>query len=364
MESSPRPERSRDAAQSKDRARDSLPSHSLKLSVLDQSPISAGATPTQAISETIELARAADRLGYHRYWLAEHHSSGGLAGTAPEVLIARVAAETRDMRIGSGGVMLSHYAPLKVAEAFRVLEALYPGRIDLGIGRAPGSDQHTARALQHGPGALGIEHFPSQIADLLAFLDNALPDGHPFAGVRAMPAGPGTPEFWLLGSSDQSAAYAAWFGAAFSFAHFINDQGGPEVMAAYRDHFRPSPRLAAPQGSIGVFVICAESEAEARRLAASRDLWRLRLDQGILGPVPTVEEALAYPYSEAEQARVAFHRRRQVVGDQDRVRESLLALAARYGVDELVIVSVCHGFDPRLRCYELLAEAFALPRRG
>jgi luciferase family oxidoreductase group 1 len=363
MESSPLPERSREAAQSADRGRGSVP-HGLRLSVLDQSPISAGGTPAQAIARTIELARAAERLGYTRYWVAEHHSSGGLAGTAPEVLIARLAAETREMRIGSGGVMLSHYAPLKVAETFRVLEALYPGRIDLGIGRAPGSDQRTARALQHGPGALGIEHFPNQIADLTAFLDDALPEGHPFAGVHAMPAGPSAPEFWLLGSSDQSAAYAAWFGAAFSYAHFISDVGGTEVMAAYRDHFRPSPRLAAPQGSVGVFVICAETEATAQRLASSRDLWRLRLDQGILGPIPTVEEALAYPYSEPERARVAFHRRRQVVGDPDQVKESLVALAARYGVDELVIVSICHDFAARLRGYELIAEAFALPRRG
>ncbi len=336
----------------------------MKLSVLDQSPIRAGGTPAEAVAETLELARLAERLGYERYWLAEHHSSGGLAGTVPEILIARVAAETRSMRVGSGGVMLSHYAPLKVAESFRVLETLYPGRIDLGIGRAPGSDQRTAQALQHGPGALGIEQFPNQIADLIAFLADELPPGHPFAGVRAMPAGPGLPELWLLGSSDQSAAYAAYFGTAFSFAHFISEAGGPQIMAAYRDHFRPSKRLAAPIGSIGVFVLCAESEAAAQRLAASRDLWRLRLDQGILGPIPTVEEALAYPYSEPEMARVRFHRRRQVVGDPDQVKERLLALAAEYGVEELVVVSICHDSAARRRSYELLADAFALTSRS
>jgi len=336
----------------------------MKLSVLDQSPIRAGGTPAEAVAETIALARRAEQLGYSRYWLAEHHSSAGLAGTVPEILIARIAAETKAMRVGSGGVMLSHYAPLKVAETFRMLETLYPGRIDLGIGRAPGSDQRTANALQHGPGALGIEHFPNQIAELLAFLADELPAGHPFGGVHAMPSGPGQPEFWLLGSSDQSAAYAAYFGCAFSFAHFINDEGGTAIMAAYREHFRAARHLAAPRGSIGVFVLCAESEAEAWRLAASRDLWRLRLDRGILGPIPTVEEALAYAYSDAEMARVAYHRRRQVVGDAEQVKARLLELAAAYAVDELVIVSICHDFAARRRSYELLAEAFELPRRA
>jgi luciferase family oxidoreductase group 1 len=246
----------------------------MKLSVLDQSPIRHGGTPAQAVAETLELARAADRLGYSRYWLAEHHSSEGLAGTAPEILIARIAAETSNIRVGSGGIMLSHYAPLKVAETFRMLETLYPGRIDLGIGRAPGSDQRTASALQHGPGALGIEHFPAQIAELMGFLTDALPANHPFTGVHAMPTGKSVPEFWLLGSSDQSAAYAAYFGCAFSFAHFINDEGGAGVMEGYRRHFRPSAGLVAPRGSIGVFVLCAETEAAADNLASSRDLWR------------------------------------------------------------------------------------------
>ncbi|HEX2116003.1 MAG TPA: MsnO8 family LLM class oxidoreductase, partial [Alphaproteobacteria bacterium] len=205
------------------------------LSVLDQSPVRAGGTAAQAVAETIELAQHCERLGYHRYWLAEHHNADGLAGTAPEILIARIAAATNRMRIGSGGVMLSHYSPLKVAETFRMLETLYPGRIDLGIGRAPGSDPRTAQALQHGPGALPIEYYPAQIADLLAYLGPGLAPDHPFAGVRAMPAAPAAPEFWVLGSSDQSAAYAAHFGAAFSFAHFITERMGPEIMQAYRD---------------------------------------------------------------------------------------------------------------------------------
>jgi len=258
--------------------------------------------------------------------------------------------------------MLSHYAPLKVAETFRMLETLYPGRIDLGIGRAPGSDQLTAIALQHGPGALGIEHFPNQIADLLGFLENRMPADHPFSRIRVTPAGDSNPEIWLLGSSDQSAVFAAYFGCAYSFAQFITDEGGPEIMEAYRQRFQPTERLTAPQGSIGVFVICAESEAEARRLAASRDLWRLRQRQGILAPFPPPEDALAYPYTPAELRAVEYHRRRQVVGTPEQVKALLLALAESYGVDEVVVLTICHDFAARKRSYALLADAFGLKR--
>jgi luciferase family oxidoreductase group 1 len=337
-----------------------LPATRLRLGILDQSPIVAGGTPAQAIAETLALARHADRLGYTRYWLAEHHSSTGLAGPAPEIMIARVAAETRRIRVGSGGVMLSHYSALKVAETFRVLETLSPGRIDLGIGRAPGSDQWTARALQHGPGALGIEHFPSQIGLLMGFLADDLPADHPFASIHAMPTGATVPEVWLLGSSDESAAYAAHFGCAFSFAHFINGEGGIAAMAAYRSDFQPSPRLAAPLGSVGVFVLCAETEEEARVVASSRDLSRLRRERGILGPVPSVAEALAYRYSDRELAWLDYHRRRQLVGTPAQVKQGLIALAAEYGVAELVILSICHEFAKRVRSYELLAAAFEL----
>src|SRR5579863_8155752 len=260
----------------------------LTLSVLDQSPVRQGVTPREALMETIELARHVEALGYRRYWLAEHHATPALAGSAPEIMIARIAAETSRIRVGSGGVMLSHYSSLKVAEQFRMLETLYPGRIDLGIGRAPGSDYVTARALAQGPGALGIEEFPRQIQDLLAYLRDAVPDGHPFAGISAQPRGASVPEIWLLGSSDQSALYAAYFGCAFSFAHFITDRMGPEIMSAYRQNFRPSIWGATPAGSIGVSVICAATNEEADRLAKSRDLSRLRLEQGAQGPVPSV----------------------------------------------------------------------------
>ncbi len=336
----------------------------LKLSVLDQSPVRQGVTPRDALYETIALARHVDVLGYSRYWLAEHHGSPGLAGSAPEIMVALVAAQTRHLRVGSGGVMLSHYSSLKVAEQFRMLETLYPGRIDLGIGRAPGSDQLTAIALQHGPGALGIEHFPNQIADLLAFLENTMPADHPFSRITVTPAGETLPEIWILGSSDQGAIFAAYFGCAFSFAQFITDEGGPEIMESYRRQFRPSSRLAAPLASIGAFVICAETEERARYLAASRDLSRLRQRQGIRAPLPPPEDALAYPYTEAERRQVEFNRRRQIVGTPDQVKGQLLALAETYGVGEIVVLTICHDFEARKHSYTLLADAFGLEQPG
>jgi luciferase family oxidoreductase group 1 len=332
------------------------------LSVLDQSPIRSGGTAAQAIRETLELAEACDRLGFHRYWLAEHHASGGLAGSAPEVLIGQVAARTSRIRVGAGGIMLSHYSALKVAEAFRVLETLFPGRIDLGIGRAPGSDQRTARALRHGPGGLPLAAFPGQVEDVIGFLHDRIPPDHPFAGVRAMPAGPTAPEVWLLGSSDESAAIAAHVGAGFSFAHFINADGGAEITRAYASAFRPSPEMPAPRGSVAVFAICADTEAEARRLAKSRHLFIARLYTGRHGPYPSVEEAEAYSYNPHELAIIAHAERRTMAGAPEQVRERLVALAREYGVDELVVVTIAHDFKARLRSYELLAEAFELPR--
>ncbi len=335
----------------------------IRLSVLDQSPIRSGVTAADAVRETLELARLADRLGYHRYWLAEHHSSGGLAGSTPEILVGHVAAETKEIRVGSGGVMLNHYSALKVAENFRMLETLHPGRIDLGIGRAPGSDQLTAMALAHGPGALGIDQFPAQVRDVIGYLDGALPAEHPFARVTAMPNGPTSPEIWLLGSSDQSAAIAAHFGCAFSFAQFIVDRGGDMVMRGYREHFRPTPALAGPAGNIGVFVICADTDEEAQRLRQSRDLWLLRLYRGETQPVPTVEEAESYPYTERERAIVEHNRGRTIAGAPDRVSARLDELGRLYDIDEYVVVTICDRLEARLRSYELLAEVFGLKSR-
>ena len=335
----------------------------IKLSVLDQSPIRSGGSHRDAVFETLELAKAAERLGYHRYWLAEHHNSGGLACSAPEILIGRVASVTRTLRVGSGGVMLSHYSPLKVAETFRMLETLFPGRIDLGIGRAPGTDRRTSAALRPGSDGWGGQQFPGQIADLFGFLANRLDPKHPFARVRTVPEGDSTPPVWLLGSSDQSGVLAAGFGCRFSFAHFINEQGGPAVMRTYRQQFRPSSQLQQPEGSIGVFVVCADTEEQAKRLCSSRDLWRLRVDQGAMGPFPSVAEALAYPYSDAERAQVALNQRRLVIGSPEQVKAQLMNLCQAYGVDELVVLTITYRFESRLRSYQLLAQVFGLTGR-
>ena len=334
----------------------------LALSVLDQSPIRSGSSPTDAIHETLRLAEALDALGYRRYWVAEHHNTAGLAGSAPEIIIGQIAARTRRLRVGSGGVMLNHYSALKVAETFRVLEALFPGRIDLGLGRAPGSDQMTALALAPTHRPVPVEEFPRQIHDLLAYLHDAVPEGHSFAHVHAMPRGDTAPDIWLLGSSDQSAIMAAYFGQAFSFAHFITGEGGPAVMDVYRSRFRASTQLERPSASIGVHVICADTEAEANRLAMSRDLWRVRNERGLRGPVPTLEEAFAHEYTEWERNRIAYNRQRQVIGAPEQVKAGLESLAADYGVDEIVALTITPDYASRLRSYELLAEVFELGR--
>src|SRR6266704_1373646 len=314
----------------------------LRLGVLDQSPVRGGGA-ADAIHETLELAEICDRLGYYRYWLAEHHATPGLAGSSPEVLIGQVAARTSRIRVGSGGVMLQHYSPLKVAESFRVLETLFPGRVDLGIGRAPGSDQLTARALRDDARP---EAFPQQVADLVGFLHGT------------------APEVWLLGSSDQSAALAAHFGTGFSFAHFINQEGGAEVTRAYRGQFRPSACLNAPRASAAVFVVCADTEAEAQRLAKSRELFIVRLYTGRPGRYPSVEEAESYPYTERERAILRRAHRRTVAGAPEQVRERLEALAAEYEADELIIVTITHDPKARRRSYELLAKVFGLEEAG
>ena len=329
----------------------------LRLGVLDQSPVRSGGGVAEAIHETLELAERCDRLGYSRYWLAEHHSTPGLAGSSPEVLIGQVAARTSRIRVGSGGVMLQHYSSLKVAESFRVLETLFPGRIDLGIGRAPGSDQLTARALRENA---NVEYFPQQIADLQGFLHGALPTGHLYAPVLAMPTGPTAPEMWLLGSSDQSAAMAAHFGTGFSFAHFINQDGGAEVTRAYRQQFKPSPWLESPRSSAAVFVVCADTESEAQRLAKSRQLFIVRLYTGRAGRYPSIEEAESYPYTERELALLRHAQQRTVAGNPEQVRARLEALAADYEADELIVVTITHDPKARRRSYELLAKAFGL----
>jgi luciferase family oxidoreductase group 1 len=329
----------------------------MKLGVLDQSPIPAGTPPEDALRNTIDLAQHADRLGYSRYWLAEHHNTRGLAGPAPEVMIATVAAATGRIRVGSGGVMLPHYSPLKVAETFHVLEALHPGRIDLGIGRAPGGDPLSAAALRI---PTRDDNFPHQVQDLIGWLEDRMNGEHPFARVRATPEpSDGTPPVWLLGSSDYSAAVAAVLGTAFSFAHFINPALGDAVVRQYRESFKPSPTLEQPLANVGVGVVCAETSEEALRLASSVRLWRRRLMRGDPGPVPSVEEALA-ELGDAALQRPRDAERRLVIGNPDEVRVELTELAESYGVDELIVLTLVHEHAARVRSYELLAEAFEL----
>ncbi|HTJ26576.1 MAG TPA: LLM class flavin-dependent oxidoreductase [Candidatus Limnocylindria bacterium] len=327
----------------------------LPVSILDQSPVLAGATPRDAILATLELARRADALGYHRYWLAEHHAMRGLGDPAPEILLARVAAETARIRVGTGGVLLPHTSALKVAEQFRMHEALAPGRIDLGIGRAPGGTGLVSAAL----GSREIAQFPRQMHDLIDFLDGTLSEEHPFARLRAMPTGETSPEVWLLGSSDYSASLAAEMGLPFCFAHFISGDA-TQVTRMYRRHFRPSRRLAEPRVMLAVSALCAPTADEAEALAATIDLWRLRVPRGVDLPVPSLEEARAYPYTAYDREEIAYNRRRLALGAPSAVRERIETLAAAHDADEAMILTIAPEYDARARSYELLADAFAL----
>jgi luciferase family oxidoreductase group 1 len=331
----------------------------LRLSVVDQSPVRKGGTAADALRESLALAERCDALGYERYWVAEHHSLPGIASTSPEILIGQIAARTRAIRVGSGGVMLSHYSALKVAENFRMLETLFPGRIDLGLGRAPGSDQRTAAALAYPGRVRDVSLYPEQVDDLIGFLADELPAGHPFRGIHAGPT-PGTmPELWLLGSGVDSALIAAERGLPFSFAHFFGAHAGngPAIAAAYRKHFAPLRFASAPRVHVGVMALCAPTEAEAQCHASSLKLSRLNLARGIHSGTASPEEALAYPYSPAELDYLARAAMPAVVGDPQQVVAALGQLAQAYETPELGIVTICFDFAARLRSYELIAEA-------
>ncbi len=329
----------------------------IRLGVLDQSPIREGGTAEQALRESVELARAVDRLGYHRFWFAEHHASSGLASSAPEVLITHVAGQTRRLRVGSGGVMLTHYSPYKVAEVFRTLEALFPGRIDLGLGRAPGSGRLADDALALGPGRLSLEHYPQQVLDLAGYLADEIPPDHPFHDVHATPRGDTMPDLWLLGSSSESAMLAGELGLPYSHAHFINPETTARSVEIYRKVFRPSPWYDAPRVSLGVSTLCAPTEDEAIRLSWSRYCWRFRH-----GGIPSVETALAFEYSAPEREYIEYSRPRSAIGSPEQVRARLNDLATEHAVDELVLLTITYEFAARVRSYELVADAFGLPR--
>jgi luciferase family oxidoreductase group 1 len=333
----------------------------VRLSVLDQSPVREGGTGAQALRETLDLAQLADRLGYHRYWVAEHHGGPMLAGPAPEVLIGPIAAATRRIRVGSGGVMLPHYSPLKVAESFSVLAGLFPERIDLGLGRASGTDPLTQYALQRDRRDAAPDDFPQQLAELLAYINDAFPDGHRFAHLaRSLPGRPETPEPWLLGSSPQSAIWAGQLGLPYAFADFIAP-GGEALVADYRARFQPSERHRFPTTAVGAWVLAADDEAEAWRLAASSRMAFKMLRRGRLIAVPPVEKALRFLESEGEAPGEPPPGRRLIVGAVDKVRAQVEQLADDYGTDEVIVVTITHDHAARRRSYELLAEAFELP---
>lgn len=333
----------------------------LRLTVLDQSTIVTGRSPDSSIRESIRLAQHCESLGYSRYWCAEHHNSDSQAGTAPEILIAAIAATTRSIRVGSAGVMLPHYAPLKVAEQFRVLEAIAPGRIDLGLGRAPGSDGRTAYALN--PRAdQAAESFPADVRDLMAWVSGQpLPEGHPFREIRAQPGGPTRPEVWVLGSSDYGAQVAGYFGLPFCYAHFITDGRGIEqAMAAYRGTFRPSANLAEPYAALCVWAMTAETEAEAAWHFRSREVWRLNRDRGIYQALLSPEEAAAPSYSEGDMARIERLRARSFYGTPTSVGDRLRNLAQEHSVTEIAVLTTLHDPEARRRSYTLLAQEFGL----
>jgi luciferase family oxidoreductase group 1 len=333
----------------------------IRLSVLDQSTVVTGRSPDASIRESLELARHCDALGYRRFWLAEHHNSASIAGTAPEVLISAIAATTRQIRVGSAGVMLPHYSSLKVAEQFRVLEAIAPGRIDLGLGRAPGSDGRTAYALN--PQAeTAADHFPAQVRDLLSWLaGEPLVEGHPFRDIVANPQGPTIPETWILGSSDYGAQVAAYFGLPYCFAHFITDgRGAEQAFAVYRQTYRPSARHPEPHTAACVWALAADTEEEAARLFTSRAIARLNRDRGIFAPLLSPEEAAAQPLTEGEQLRVERVRGRTIHGTAREVGARLRALAEEQDVSEIAVLTTVHDPVARRRSYTLLAEEFGL----
>jgi luciferase family oxidoreductase group 1 len=332
----------------------------MKWSVLDQSPSSAGSTQDVAIRESIALAQHCDTLGYERYWVSEHHNSASIVGTAPEILIAAIAATTPRIRVGSAGVMLPHYSALKVAEQFRVLEAIAPGRIDLGVGRAPGSDGLTAHALN--PHSHGAEEFPRQVQELQHWVSGiALPADHPYRNIMALPTGVTSPQLWILGSSDYGAQLAAHLGLPYAFAYFFSEGVGVDsALALYRRNYRPSERYPRPQATICVWALAADTESEARRLLMTREYWRTGFEKGLRLPLESPEKAAAYAYTDAERAMIDKLRAAALAGTAAQVSEKLHALAHRLELDEIVINTWTFDAQARRHSYSLLAEAFVL----
>jgi luciferase family oxidoreductase group 1 len=336
----------------------------MDVSILDLVTVSGGSSPSQSLSNMFDLAGRADDLGFKRYWLSEHHNMPGIASSAPEILIGQVARATPRIRVGSGGIMLPNHSPLKVAEWFQTLEALFPGRIDLGIGRAPGTDPRTAMALRRSAElARGVD-LPSQLADLFGYSEGNFAEGHPYKSVAAVPYAVPLPPVWLLGSSDYSAHVAAEMGLGFVYAHHINGQEAIPAMRAYREGFEASKYRDRPRAMLAVSAICAETNERADYLAASQDLVSLRIQRSERTYIPSPDEALAYPYTEGEREVVKYNRQRRFVGDPETVYTGIRRLARQSGADEVMIVSMVYDHSERVRSYELIAEAFGAGARS
>jgi luciferase family oxidoreductase group 1 len=330
-----------------------------RLSVLDQSPVSEDFSGAQALHNTLELARLTDRLGFHRYWVAEHHGGPMLASASPEALIGPIASATTNLRVGSGGVMLPHYSPYKVAETFSILAALYPGRIDLGIGRASGTDPMTTHALQRDRRAHSPDDFPQQLGELLAYLEGRIEPGHPFARLSALPGLPESPTPWMLGSSPQSGIWAAELGLPYAFADFIN-RDGVDIARRYITDFREAGRGEAPEVAVAAWVICAETDEEAQRLASSSRMTLSMMLRGRLIKVPPPEVALKYLASQGERPDATPPGRRAIIGSPETVREGIERLASDYAANEVIVVTITYDHAARLRSYELVAQAMGL----
>jgi luciferase family oxidoreductase group 1 len=332
----------------------------LPLSVLDLSPVASGSSGATALRNSLDLAQQADRLGYTRYWVAEHHNLPSIASSAPDIMIGQIAALTTHMRVGSGGVMLPNHAPLMVAERFKVLEGLFPGRIDLGLGRAPGTDQVTSYALRRRQGVSDDDDFLERFQELMLLESRAFPDNHPFHTIRAMPADVPLPPIWLLGSSGYSAELAAAVGAGYSFAHHFASHDAVSAMRSYRDRFRPSPAREKPYAILATHVVAADTEADAERLASTIDLNYVRRSKGEYAPLASPEEAQAYPYTPVDRKRIADNRERVSVGTAAMVKDRLLQLAAETQADEVMITSMIYDHEARKSSYTLMAQAFGL----
>jgi luciferase family oxidoreductase group 1 len=329
----------------------------IPLSILDLSPVASGSTAAQALRNSLDLARLADALGFTRYWVAEHHNMPSIASSAPEIMIGQIAAATARIRVGSGGVMLPNHAPLMVAERFKVLEALYPGRIDLGLGRAPGTDPATSYALRRRQGISEEDDFLDRFNELMLLESRGFPAGHPFANVRAMPSDVPLPPIYLLGSSDYSAQLAGHIGAAFAFAHHFANFDAAEAMRLYREAFKPSPAHEKPYAILATHVVCAATDEQAERLAGTVDLNIVRRGKGEYLPLASPEEAAACDYAPVDRARIAQNRARVAVGSPATVKAKLAPLLEAAQAQELMVTTMIYDHAARKRSYELLAEA-------